>query len=341
MEQSLLKSFVLTMIIVLAATISWEIYLRNKGTVISYDNNAALWADKRKMVYEPSDKAIVFIGSSRIKYDLDIATWQAATGIHAIQLAMQGSTPRSTLDDLSNDKNFKGRLIVDVTEFIFFSNAASFNRKPDKFLKYFSKQTLAEKASFYVNKFAESKLVFLDNENLSLNAQLDALQIPSRAGVFMMPTFPINFDKETFDRQSYMTNSFVNDSTQQNKVKDIWQFLRKGASKEPPMTDTALTAIFESVKTATDKIKARGGDVLFIRTPSSGGLLQGENMGFPKEKYWNRLLNVTNCKGIHFSDYEAINHFICPEFSHLKIEDAVTYTQNLIQILKTEKGWKL
>ncbi len=55
--------------------LSWEIHLRNQGNKISYDDNEALWSDKRAMVYQAIDKATVFAGSSRIKYDLDIPTW--------------------------------------------------------------------------------------------------------------------------------------------------------------------------------------------------------------------------------------------------------------------------
>jgi hypothetical protein len=46
--------------------------LRSKGLEVSYDDGPALWADKRKMVYQSAQDQIVFIGSSRIKYDLDI-----------------------------------------------------------------------------------------------------------------------------------------------------------------------------------------------------------------------------------------------------------------------------
>ncbi|MBS1566440.1 MAG: hypothetical protein JST39_18800, partial [Bacteroidetes bacterium] len=58
-----------------------------------------------------------------------------------------------------------------------------------------------------------------------------------------------------------------------------------------------------------------------------------------RKNYWDKLLEVTGCKGIYFSDYPALAHFQCPEFSHLKPTDAVAYTRGLVDILKTEKGW--
>src|SRR4051812_26747670 len=116
-----LKAGILALILVSACVASWEMFLRHQGRGISYDDGGSLWSNKRKQVYQPTDKATVFIGSSRIKYDLDINTWQNITGDRVIQLANVGSSPRLMLQDLANDPNFKGKLVIDVTEFLFFS----------------------------------------------------------------------------------------------------------------------------------------------------------------------------------------------------------------------------
>jgi len=340
-NKSLLKSAVLMLIITVIVIICWEMYLRNNGAIISYDDDPSMWSDKRAMIYEPKSEAIVFIGSSRIKYDLDIATWQSLTSIHPIQLAVEGSSPRLALEDLANDPNFKGRLIIDVTEVLFFSGGSPREKYLAKNIKYYHDRTPAQRASFFLNKPLESQFVFLDKDFYSLNSQLDALEIANRPGVFAMPIFPIDFNRMTFDRQEFMTAGFVADTMQRNKVKGIWHTFAEMGKLAPLMTEKELNSIFESVKMATDKIKARGGEVLFVRTPSSGPYLQGENMGFPREKYWNKLLAYTNCPGIHFLDYPEIAHFECPEFSHLSQPDAVIFTKHFIEILEKEKGWKL
>lgn len=339
-EKSLAKSALLMLAIVVAVVIIWEIYLRQHGVAISYDDGPPLWSDKRSMVYLPSDQAVVFIGSSRIKYDLDIPTWNSLTSCCAVQLAMEGSSPRPALYDLARDPDFKGRLIVDVTEGLFFSNAPPNVKTPNANIHYFHDRTPAQRAGFQLNRVVESQFVFLDQDNFSLNAQLDALEIPSRPGVFMMPTFPLDFKPTTYDRQAYMTDRFLADTNLQNQVKGIWHFFSQGP-KRPPMPDEELAAIFESVKTATKQIKARGGEVLFVRTPSSGPMWEKEQVIFPREKYWERLLAVTGCPGLHFADYPEIDHFICPELSHLSQPDAVTFTRHFVRILEQEKGWQL
>ncbi len=325
-------------IIVSIVVITWEFTLRNKGNKIAYDDGPPLWANKRAMVYEPSDKTVVFIGSSRIKYDLDIPTWESITGCHAVQLAIEGSSPRPILEDLANDPNFKGRLIVDITEGLFFSTRSG--NRPKENIEYFHGQTPAQKAGFWLNGLLESQLLLLDVENLSLNAQLEALEIPSRNGVFMAPVFPSDFQQNTYERQMYITDRFLADNNLHNRVKGIWAFFAAGRKGAPPMPAEELTAIIESVKVATDKIKARGGEVLFVRTPSSNPMLAGENMAFPRETHWERLLAATNCQGIHFADYPALDHFVCPELSHLSQQDAIVFTRHLAQILAREKGWK-
>ncbi len=338
-DSSFKKAGFLTLILVIGAVIGWELFVRSKGFDKSYDDKEPLWANKRAMLYEPPDKSTVFIGSSRIKFDLDIDTWEGITGDHAIQLACVGSTPIPVLKNLADDEKFKGKLVIDVTEGLFFSSALHNAETPENNLKYFKDETPAQWAGFHINHFLESKFVFLNKEWLSLNSQLLNLNIPNRPGVFQFPIFPAGFGRVKYNRQEYMTAAFLTDTAEQNKVKGIWEFFRS-ISKEQPVAGGKLDTILTTVKTAVDKIKARGGKVLFVRTPSSGPFLVGENKAFPREKYWDRLLAYSNCPGIHFADYPVIANFSCPEFSHLSQPDAVIFTKEFIRILKDDKGWK-
>lgn len=334
-----LKAGIFAAVLVLTTCASWEVYLRSQERGISYDDDGSLWSDKRKQVYEPIDKATVFIGSSRIKYDLDIPTWQITTGEHAIQLANVGSSPRLVLDNLAKDKNFKGKLVVDVTEFLFFTQAPYVDKKPSENLNYYNKETPAQKFSFLVNQALESNLYFLDKEEYSLNALLASTNISNRTNVYEFPDFPADFTPVTFDRQSYMTDKFVNDTNLRKQVTTVWGMFGKMAEKMPPISDTVINSVIASVKTACDAIRARGGEVIFVRTPSSGPLWVMEQMAFPREKFWNKLLAATGCDGIHFDDYPPISKFDCPEFSHLSVPQAVSFTKTFINILE-DKGWK-
>lgn len=336
---SLSKAAILAVVLVALCLVSWELYLRNRGFETTFYDDPALWAHKRDMVYESADKATVFIGSSRIKFDLDIPTWESITGDHAVQLACVGSTPIPVLLQLADDENFKGKLVVDVTEGLFFSMSPRNSNTPDENIKYFKERTPAQQASFHINRLLESQFVFLDKEWHSMNAMLNQLPVTDRPGVYNFKGFPPDFGRVKFNRQEYMTDKMAADTVIQNQVKSIWDGFRK-ASKDPPVSGAKLDSILAVVKTAVDKIKGRGGQVLFVRTPSSGAFLMGESKAFPRDKYWERILTVTGCPGIHFADYPAIASFICPEFSHLSQADAIVFTKHFIRILTEEKGWK-
>lgn len=334
----LLKAGWLTLLLTVLSIGGWELYLRGSGVHADYDEGKALWADKRAMVYEPIDKATVFIGASRNKYDLDIATWQSVTGDHAIQLAIEGNSPMPVFEDLANDTSFKGKLVVDVTEGLFFAESDDVLGLPKGNIDYYKKRTPAQRFSFRVNRVLESQFVFLDQYNFSLNGMLDHTGIANRPGVFTPRIFPMDFGRVTFDRQDIMTRRFETDTSLQNQVKGIWYFYSQ-LPGDPPAEGAKLDSILHTVKVYVDKIKARGGQVVFVRTPSSGVYLQEEDKMFPRAKYWDRILAVTNCAGIHFKDYPATAKLQCPEFSHLKQGDAIVFTRTLIEVLQKEKGW--
>jgi len=322
--------------IVLVSLICWEVFLRKKGYNISYDDGSALWSDKRDKVYQTN--TTIFIGSSRIKFDLDTDTWRKITGEEPVQLSMEGTSPRPILDNLANDKKFKGRLLIDITEGLFFSNFPGRQSEVTANLDFYkNNHTPAQRTSFILNSELEKHFVFLDKGSFSFSALLDKVKLPPRPGFFGLPQFPIEFNRVNFDRQSYMTPRFLADSSLVNKVKAIWTRMPPG--REPPPRGEKLQKIFESVKNSIDKIKARGGEVVFVRTPSSGPFTIRENKGYPRDVYWDKLLAFTNCTGIHYMDHPAIDHFVCPENSHLSKSDAVIFTKSLINILSAEMNW--
>ena len=151
-------------VLVAASVLCWELYLRDKGFENSFNDDPALWAHQRSLVYKPVDQSTIFIGSSRIKFDLDIETWKQITNDFPVQLACVGSTPIPVLINLADDENFKGRVVVDVTEGLFFSTAPWNASNPNERIEYYKEQTPAQRAGFHINHALESQLVFLDKD---------------------------------------------------------------------------------------------------------------------------------------------------------------------------------
>jgi hypothetical protein len=334
-----LKAAILTVALLAIFTASWELYWRNRGFDSTRNDDKILWAAKRKEVYKPADQATVFIGPSRIKFDLDVPTWERLTGEKAIQLAIVGTSCRPILNDLAKDEKFKGKLIIDATEFTLFSGLARRDKSAIESIDYYNKETPSQKFSSVINDGLESNVVFLEEGKFGLNALLYGMQVPNRKGVLGPPAFPKEFAVCSFDRQSYMTPMFLSDP---RLIKiQIENWIERGAtSKKPGLRGDSLIAVFQQIKISVDKINARGGQVLFVRPPSSGGYLAMEKIVYPRNQYWDALLTYTNTPGIYYADYPETANLVCPEWSHLKPSDAIIYTENLVRILQDEKGWK-
>ena len=340
-KDNLVKAGVFALFLTVAVFLCWEIYLRVRfysklsGIDMSYDDNSALWADKRSQVYMPSDQATVFIGSSRMRFDIDAPTWENMTGEKVIQLAQDGGDPRPILSDLAADSHFKGKLLIDVTEGIFFYRDKDSTTAA---ITYYHSRTPTQRFSFQVNRVLESKFVFLDQDNFSINALLNRLPLRPRPGVVPDVVWPWFGTIIHFDRQEYFTPAYLADTTQSNMTKAIWKFFGD-TYPDSPVVGKKLDSLILDVKSDIDKIRARGGQVIFTRTPSDGYYRNVENKNYPRSGYWNRLLALTGCQGVYYADYPSTAPLICAEWSHLPISSARIYTRNLVNVLQNEKGW--
>ncbi|ARK12752.1 hypothetical protein A6C57_21765 [Fibrella sp. ES10-3-2-2] len=335
------KAAWLTLGLVLAFVAGWELYWRSQHLELSYNDDESMWASKRKLIYESSPTRPVVIGSSRIKFDLDLPTWARIVGEKPIQLSIEGTSPRPILTDLGNDPDFKGILIVDVTELLFFTPDGSFPEKEAiKRVTAYPNWSLSQQASFQINKMLESNFLFLDEVNLSLNPLLNLLPIPTRPGVWGGPQFPREFMSVDQDRQTRMTDAFVASIALHNTVKKVW--LDVGAHSPPTaVAGPALQTILDATKRSVDQIRARGGQVIFIRTPSQGAMWAAEKKMYPRAQYWEKLLAYTQSPGVYFEDYPALNDVYCPEWSHLAPKGAIKFTEGLIPIIAQKTGWLL
>jgi hypothetical protein len=337
--RSLVKAAMLALVLVAGFTLWLEMYWRGRGFVPSFNDDKILWATKRKQVYKPADSATVFIGGSRIKFDLDVATWKKFSGEDAIQLAIVGTPARIILRDLANDENFKGKLIIDVAEPQFFTmDSVRRDRFAREALEYYYDETPAQEISAVIGYLLESNFVFLKEGKFGLVSLLNSVPLKNRPGaLFFRPNFPKEFTTSNFDRQTSMTPMFLSSDRLKKLQIENW---KRGFALNKPLKAGELDVLLAEYKKYIDKVRSRGGSVVFVRPPSTNGYLEIENLNYSRKEYWDYLLKYTNSFGIHFSDYPAISKFDCPEWSHLAPPDAVRYTQQLVRILQEEAGWK-
>jgi hypothetical protein len=336
-----LKAGWFALVFVLLFVAGWELYWRQRGFQFSFNDDESLWAFTRKKIYTTSPARPVFIGSSRVKFDIDLAEWQKRSGYEPVQLALVGTSPRPVLTDLGNDPDFKGTLIIGVTEGLFFAgDGTPMEIEARKRLKFYPKWSLSQQASFYINNVLEKSFLFLDENRFSLNSLLKRLPIRSRPGVFVFPNFPLGLGYTLPNRQDFFSDKFLADTSVQHGVQYVWNYLGATVPQKGVSGDT-LSGIIHSVKHSLDQIRARGGKVLFLRAPSDGPNLAAEKKTYPREKYWDRLLRETQTEGIYFEDYPELSRYRCLDWSHLTPADARTFTADLMRIIENKTRWNI
>jgi hypothetical protein len=333
---------VVVTLIVIAATAAWELYCRSLGYAPTLNDNEDLWTAARRRVQPES---IVLMGDSRAWFDLDLDELQTGLGKRPIQLAIAGSTAWPVLSDLADDENFHGTIICSFVPGLFFAPPASPPMQvSEKYVRRFHNQTPAQRAGENLAIPLEEHVAFLKSDDLSLAALLNDLPIPNRRGALVPPRFPPYFQMEDRERRARMWEKCTDpESPLAKKVQQIWLPL---FSAPPPPTyipkEVFLAEMGKGIqkrsadtKAAVEKIRSRGGKVVFVRFPHSGGLKELEDRDAPRARTWDPLLKTTGAPGIYYSDFPELAGFKCPEWSHLTAGDSVEFTRRLIPHLRT------
>jgi hypothetical protein len=326
---------VVTCLLTLVAAAAWEIRCRAWGYAPSLNNTPDLWADRRNAVQPDS---LVIVGDSRAWFDLDLDEIEHGVGKRPIQLAIPGSCAYPVLADLANDKNFHGTVICSVVPIMFFAPAGPPLQNAYKAINRRYSQTVAQRASNKLGIILEEHIAFMKEDDLTLGALLGRLPIPNRPGALVAPPLPPYFETLDRERRARMFVPCARPGPLQDKVKYGWLPL---FTPPPPPTYVphdvfmegvghAIEARFADAASAVQRIRARGGNVVFVRFPVSGDLKALEDHATPRVGPWNRLLKESGAPGIYFEDYPELAGFVCPEWSHLSAPDSVEFTHRLV-----------
>lgn len=335
---NLKQSLLISVTIALIGIILWELYWRSEGVYPTIDDNEALWAVQRNRVKKATNTDVLLIGSSRVLFDIQLNEWQEQTGVRPIQLASVGSSPLPIFHDLVNNTTFKGTIVVGVTPGLFFSTTSPEAQPwkwPQSKVDYYQKRTYAQISNHLLSLPLQKNLAFLSDDKGVDGIKLKELVAKIKMGNRVpdpMPPFHA-FGEIAEDRNNVMKEITVTDTAYANSVIKVWHFfMKKAASGPPPDKASTIKFFISDLKT----FKARGGNVILVRCPSSGALRIGENMGLPRALFWDDLVKQAQVSSYHFEDYEQLKDLQCPEESHLSAKDARYFTTELVKILKED-----
>ena len=81
------------------------------------DNSEIAWSNEK---LRAAGAPAAIVGDSRILFDTDLDRFEAMTGIRPIQLAIHGTSALTLLENMADDPDFKGVLIVGLADTMFF-----------------------------------------------------------------------------------------------------------------------------------------------------------------------------------------------------------------------------
>jgi hypothetical protein len=336
---------VVVVLVVIAAASAWEFYCRSIGYGPTLNDNEDLWTMTRQRV-EP--ESVVIIGDSRGWYDLDLDELQKGLGKRPVQLAMGGGCGYPVLADLADDKTFHGTIICSFVPRLFFAPPGTPPmERGEKAVRRSHTQTPAQRASQYLAMPLEEHVAFLKQEELTLDDLLKRLPIPNRPGARVPPRGPPYFGTLDRERRARMIEECARPGSElQKRIQQTW--LPLFTPPPPPsyipndvfmakMKD-AIEKRFRDTIAAVEKLRARGGKIVFVRLPVTGGLKALEDQTTPRNQTWDPLLQGTGAPGIYFEDSPELAGFNCPEWSHLSAGDSVEFSKRLVPHLRAALG---
>lgn len=319
----------LVLVLVVVAMAAWEWRMRSLGLRAGdLDDSKWHWAVERRKLESGDHDGVVVVGSSRILFDTDLDVWEEMTGRRPLQLALVGTNPRPVLLRLAEESDFSGLVVVGVTPDLYFMDRFSYIPQYEKVLDFWRQESPSERVGHQLGLFLSRHLAFLD-EAYRLAPLIERIDIPDRPGTRRPYLEVWKLAETSADRQHRLWSRLETDLRLRDHARLAWgPFDGSG----PPPASVAR-AIAES-KQAVQTIRARGGNVVFIRAPSAGLYYENEQHFAPRAKTWDTLLAETGAFGIHFEDYPAMQNLEVPEWSHLSRDSATRFTRAYVGVLR-------
>lgn len=317
----------LTIAVILLLSYNWY-WSEIEGWKAGYDDNAEMWSYWRGQIEYLSSDDIVIIGSSRSHFNNNLDIWDSVTGKRPVMLSTAGGSPLPVIEDIVNNSKFRGTLIVGIAPGLFFtrpeSPGATFIKK-DR-VDYYHKQTYAQKFNHWVYGFIDPHFSHLDPD-LSLQSLINRIPLNVRDSIPPPLIWPqmVTMDKY---RSVRMTIRMENDTAYQRRQTNIWDFFGyKNHYRD------SIDVIYNQYLPMFDKFKKEGGRFVFISGPESGNYKLHAPTNWPRDQYWDRLINESGGIGFHYEDFPETKNMDPPEWSHLNRKQADIYTLRLLRFL--------
>lgn len=310
---------------VIAATAAWEWRMRQLALLPGdIEDGPSAWAEQRRRI-DTGDVGVAIVGDSRILFGTDPDRFETLTGMRPLQLSMVATNALFLLEDIARDPDFHGLLIVGITDISYFRK--DFGRGADALQRY-RFESPAQRSAQALHVTLSKELGFLD-DSYRLSRLVARLDTGWRAGasgpydeVWKIPTMH-------GERDTKMWSRIEQPSYLREHARRVWLLQRR----MKPVDDGLVADTLRRTRDAVARIRAHGGDVVFLRPPSAGPLREVQDKLMPRQRGWDPLLRTAEVQGVHFEDDPAMQGLELPEYSHVTAACATVYTDAYVRAL--------
>lgn len=310
---------------IIAAVIvaGFEYHWRALGYRPNIRDSAQLWSIQRDRVYAGSRIPLVLLGASRIEFGIDMKELaDLLPRYKPVMLAQNAHYPLAVLRDLANDDHFHGVVLCDI-------ESNGLNR-----LYFGHQQPLVD---YYHTQWSPSwhihrlLLTLWQKHAVVADPDLGIVAVLTRLIAGQAPPAPDYF-RFFADRSGDIDYRKTNAAAARRHFDELVEkgSLPKALSKPDEWFD-GLSTVYGWVK----KIQARGGKVIFYRSPISGVLPKAEAIMYPPAQYWDRFVATSPAPVLDAEKIPQLDAFQEPDDSHLDYRDKPAYTRALVGVLES------
>ncbi len=321
------RMLVAVAVVTVLALAAWEWRMRALEVLPGdLGDDVSAWAEQRRRI-DTENVQVAIVGDSRMLFDTDLGRFEALTGVRPVQLALPGTNARPFLEDLAADVDFKGLAIVGIADVSYFRDAIGLH---GNVLERYRYESPSQHASYALYRALSRVFGFVD-EDYRLSKLVRRLDPNLRAGVDGPGAQPWKMSSSTDGRQTWLWARLEHDERLSAHAISVWNRW----AHVPPTADDVIARTLAMTTEAVAKIRARGGEVVFVHPPSAARLRVFEERRLARSRGWDPLLAAATVQGIHADDVPAMQGLVFPEDSHLSRACATVFTDAYVRRLAT------
>lgn len=317
----------IVLVLLAIAVGGWEWRMRSIGLEAGDgSDDASAWAAERRRI-DTASIPVAIVGDSRLLFGVDLGHFRSLTGAEPLQLSIRGTNPLFLLRNIAEDEDFRGIAVVAFNEFSVFGNRIGGGGGAEALERY-RYESPASRAGHLLHGSLSQALAFLD-EGYRLSVLVRRLDRAGRNGARSPYNSPWKLSTMGPARDTRMWSRIERPGFLQDHARHVWM----APARQPLPPESQRATVIAQVRADIARIRARGGDVVFFRAPTSDPFWAVTDAYLPRADGWDRLLAETGTQGLHFLDDPVLRELDTPEYSHVSRACATVMTDVLARWL--------